>query len=214
MNKAILIFLIPVAFMFFSCATQQAPGGGPKDTIPPKVVHAVPEGYSTNFNSTNIAITFDEYFQVKNLNEQLVVSPPLSSMPEIKIKSKTLFIHFEDTLKESKTYTFNFGNAISDATENIALDNFQYVFSTGAEIDSEKVSGKVINSFNLEPVKGVAVMLYDSQKDSLPYLEKPSYFSKTKEDGTFTIKNIARGSYKLFALKEANNNYLFDSRDE
>jgi len=214
MNKVNYLFLVPVTLLLFSCATQQAPGGGPKDTIPPKIIHALPEGYHTNFNSKNIAITFDEYFQVKNINEQLVISPPLKSIPEIKIKNKTLFIHFEDTLRENKTYTFNFGNAISDATENNVFENFQYVFSTGAVVDTEIISGKVLNSFNLEPVKGVLVMLYESQKDSLPYLEKPSYFSKTKENGTFTIRNIARGSYKLFALKEANNNYLFDSRDE
>lgn len=214
MTKAIFLFLFPVSFLFFSCATQQAPGGGPKDTIPPRVIHAVPEQFSTNFSSNNIAITFDEYFQVKNPNEQLVVSPPLSFAPEIKIKNKTMFIHLDDTLKKNKTYTFNFGTAISDATENNVLENFQYVFSTGAEVDSEKVFGKVLNSLTLEPEKGVVVMLYDSQNDSLPYLEKPSYFGKTKEDGTFTIKNIAHGSYKLFALKETNNNYLFDSRDE
>lgn len=205
---------IAISSMFFSCATQQAPGGGPKDTIAPKLVRALPDTFSTNFHSNTIEITFDEYFQVKNLNEQLVVSPPLSSTPEIKIKNKTMLIHFEDTLKKNKTYTFNFGTAISDGNENNAFENFQYVFSTGAEIDSEKVFGKVVNAQTLEPEKNILVMLYDSEKDSLPYLEKPSYFGKTKADGTFSIKNIAHGSYKLFALKETNNNYLFDSRDE
>lgn len=214
MNKAILIFLFPVSLMFFSCATQQAPGGGARDTIPPKLVHAYPDTFSTNFNSKTIAITFDEYFAVKNLSEQLVVSPPLSSTPEVKIKNKTMFIQIDDTLKKNKTYTFNFGTAISDANENNALENFQYVFSTGAAVDTEKVFGRVVDAKTLEPEKNVLVMLYDSQNDSLPYLEKPSYFGKTKEDGTFTIKNIASGSYKLFALKEKNNNYLFDSRDE
>ena len=212
--KYFFLLFTPLALMFFSCATQQSPQGGPKDTIPPKLVRAVPDTFSTRFNSKNIAITFNEYFSVKNLNEQLVISPPLSTAPEIKIKNKTMLIQVNDTLKKNKTYTFNFGTAIIDANENNVLENFQYVFSTGEEIDSEKVFGKVLNAFTLEPQKNAMVMLYDSQNDSTPYLEKPSYFGKTKEDGTFTIKNIAHGSYKLFALKEANNNYLFDSRDE
>ena len=214
MNKTYLFFLIPGASLFFSCATQQAPQGGAKDTIPPALVRAVPDTFSTNFNSKNIAITFDEYFSVKNLSEQLVVSPPLSSTPEVKIKNKTMFIQIDDTLKKNTTYTFNFGTAISDANEDNKLENFQYVVSTGAAVDTERVFGRVLNALTLELEKNIRVMLYDSDKDSLPYLEKPFYFDKTKEDGTFVIKNIARGSYKLFALKETNNNYLFDSRDE
>jgi hypothetical protein len=214
MNKLRFLYFIPVAFMFFSCATQVAPTGGPKDTIPPAIVKMIPDSFSTHFHSKNIAITFDKYIQVQNLNEQLVISPPLASMPDVRVKNKTLLIHFDDTLKENKTYTFNFGNSIQDIAENNALENFQYVFTTGAAVDTEQVKGKVLNAFTMEPEKGVLVMLYDSQIDSLPYLDKPSYFSRTKEDGKFLIKNISRGSYKMFVLKETNSNYLFDSRDE
>jgi hypothetical protein len=214
MNKARLFYLAPVAFMFFSCATQVAPTGGAKDTIPPAVVRQVPDSFSTHFNSKNIAITFDEYIHLENLNEQLVISPPLAAMPDIKVKNKTLLIHLDDTLKENKTYTFNFGSAIKDIAENNALENFQYVFSTGAAVDTEHISGKVLNAFTMEPEKGVLVMLYEQQTDSLPYLDKPSYFSRTKADGRFVIKNISQGNYKIFALKETNNNYLFDSKDE
>src|SRR5258706_1729899 len=214
MNKAWFLFLAPVVFMFFSCATQVAPTGGAKDTIPPAVVRQVPDSFSTHFHSKDIAITFDEYIQLDKLNEQLVISPPLSEMPDIKVKNKTLLIHFDDTLKQNKTYTFNFGSAIKDIAENNALENFQYVFSTGAAVDTEHISGRVVNAFTMEPEKGVLVMLYDGQNDSLPYLDKPSYFSKTKENGSFLIKNISKGDYKIFALKETNNNYLFDSKDE
>src|SRR5829696_831706 len=108
MNKAWLFYFIPVICMLFSCATQVPPSGGDRDTIPPAVVKQVPDSFSTNFNSKNISITFDEYIQVVNLNEQLVISPPLSTMPEIKVKNKTLLVHFDDPLKENKTYTFNF----------------------------------------------------------------------------------------------------------
>jgi hypothetical protein len=212
MTKALFIFLVPL--FLFSCATQEAPQGGDRDTIPPKLVRAVPDTFSTNFNSKGIAITFDEYFSVNNLSEQLVVSPPLTSTPEVKIKNKTMLIQVSDTLKPNTTYTFNFGNSIVDVNESNTLENFQYVFATGAVVDTEMVFGKVVNAQTLEPEKNVRVMLYNSDTDSLPYLEKPLYFGKTGEDGTFVIRNIARAQYKLFALKETNNNYLFDSRDE
>ena len=214
MSKTILIFYLPVALMFVSCATQQQPQGGARDTIPPKLIRAIPDTFSTNFRSKNISITFDEYFSLKNMNEQLIVSPPLSSVPDIKVKNKTLLIQINDTLKDNTTYTFNFGNAITDANEGNALENFQYVFSTGAAIDTEKISGKVLNALTLEPEKNIRVMLYHLNSDSLPYIDKPTYFGKTSEDGTFVIRNIAHGKYKLFVLKESNNNYLFDSRDE
>src|SRR5436190_18077776 len=195
MNKLRLLYFIPVAFMFFSCATQIPPTGGDKDTIPPKVLKLVPDSFSTHFKSNNIAITFNEYIQLQNLNEQLVISPPLSSMPDVSVKNKTLFIHINDTLKQNKTYTFNFGNAIRDNTESNPVENFQYVFSTGAAVDTEKVTGKILNAFTMEPENKVTVMLYDVPSDSFPYLDNPSYFSRTKEDGTFIIKNISKGSY-------------------
>lgn len=199
-----------MTFLFYACAQIVNPNGGSKDVKPPRAVKYTPDSASTNFSKKNIAIVFDEYIQLNDVQKQLVISPPMSVQPEVKAKGKTLFIELKDSLRQNTTYTFNFGDAIRDFTESNALENFQYFFSTGSYIDSLTLIGTIKNAFDLKTEKGILVMLYDTHDDSVPYKKLPSYFAKTKEDGSYKISNIRPGTYKAFALKDANNNYLYD----
>ncbi len=207
-------FFIFSSLFLFSCANQVTPQGGDKDLKPPKVTKSSPENYSTKFDSKKIELSFDEYMQLKDMNNQLIVSPPLSKTPLAKIHQKTLIIQIEDTLQPNTTYTLNFGNSIIDNNEGNVLENYQYVFSTGDVVDSLKISGKVENARDKKTEKGILVMLYKTQDDSLPMKKRPDYFAKTNDAGTFQITNIAPGSYKIFALKESNADYLFNLPDE
>lgn len=200
--------------MAAGCAIRVAPTGGEKDTTPPKVLKALPDTFATNFNSKVIEFDFDEYFQVNDLPGKLVVSPPLENMPEAKIKGKKLTLTLTENLRPNTTYNFNFGSAIADINENTPMKDFSYVFSTGSFIDSLSINGSIINAFSLGLEKDVTVMLYTDTGDSLPYKNKPAYFAKTNDVGSFTLNYIAPGKYKIFALKETNNNYLYDSEDE
>lgn len=199
---------------FFSCAQIVNPSGGPKDTRPPRAVKYIPDSAAKNFSAKNIAIVFNEYIQVGDLQKQLLISPPMNIQPDVKAKGKMLLIEVKDTLKKNTTYTFNFGNSIRDFTEGNMLEDFQYVFSTGNYIDSLKLSGTVKNAFDGKTDKGILVMLYDSYDDSVPYKKLPSYFGKTNADGSYKINNIRAGTYKAFALKDINSNYLYDSPEE
>lgn len=212
MRKAALLFLI--ALIAASCAQILTPGGGPKDTTPPRVVHYFPDSAATNFTGKRIVIRFDEYVQLKDLNSQLIVSPPMREQPDVNIRKKEIVIDLNDTLLENTTYTISFGNSISDITEGNKLDNFRYVFSTGPVIDSIRFSGRVVNASTLAGEKGVLVMLYKSNGDSVPYKERPYYFTKTKDDGSFLLTNLQAGKYKVFALDDKNQNYLYDNSEE
>jgi uncharacterized protein (DUF2141 family) len=201
---------IVIILVIASCAQIVSPSGGAKDYKAPKALKYVPDSAATNFRSKEIVIFFDEYIQLKDVNTQLVISPPLRTAPDLRVRGKALYITFSDTLRENTTYTMNFGRSITDITEANAIENFQYVFSTGAFIDSLVLSGKVLRSFDLKPEKGLLVMLYDKLNDSVPYKELPAYFARTNPDGTYRINNIRPGTYKAFALKDANSNYTFD----
>lgn len=203
-----------ICILISSCANKVAPSGGEKDIIPPKLVTSTPENFSTRFNQQQIKIEFDEYIQLTELNKQLIISPLIDPAPEITVSKKTLVIRFDSLLKENTTYTFNFGSAVADIHEKNVYDNFQFVFSTGDYVDSLSLSGHVENADNLQPGKGVYVMLYKNPDDSLPYKKLPDYFAKTNEGGDFKINNIAAGSFKIFALSDKNSNYLFDQPDE
>ncbi len=200
---------------FVDCAKKGTPSGGPRDTIPPVIVRSSPENYSTNFTSDEIEIRFDEYIKLKDLNTQLVISPPMKYDPVITplSTSKTLKIKIEDTLKPNTTYAFNFGKGIVDNNEENAFEYFKYVFSTGSYIDSLKISGSVKDAKLVSPEAPITVMLYkvnESYKDSLIYSEKPTYIGITKDTtGTFELTNLKEGKYLLLALKEKNNDYTF-----
>ena len=216
------IFLLPLStftcaaflFLLVSCAQQVSPNGGDKDVASPKIVKSFPENFSTDYKGNSITLTFDEYVHLKDINNQLIISPPLEKPPQTRIKGKSLIIDFEDKLLDSTTYTFNFGSAVSDITENNTLDSNLFVISTGTFLDSLTISGKVESAFLIKPEKDIYVMLYANTEDSVPYKEKPSYITKTKEGGAFQISNIKSGTYRAFALKDLNNNFIFDQPTE
>ena len=195
------------------CAQQVAPTGGPRDEIGPEILKSEPENQSNYFNGQEIELQFDEYVRLDRLKEQLIISPPLKYDLQTTIRGKSLKIEIQDTLKENTTYVFNFGNAIVDIRENNPLESFKYVFSTGAVIDSNRIAGSVIDAFEGEAVAEVYVMAYKTGmdlQDSIPYLQKPDYLALSDELGQFSLDYLQAGEYKLFALKEDNDNYLFD----
>ncbi len=210
------IYTLILVLLLSACAQIVAPGGGLKDATPPKVKKYIPDSASTNIKPKSIFIVFDEYINLKDLHNQLIISPPLSKAPDINVKDKTLLINFskDDTLKSNTTYVFSFGNSIQDNNENNPKEDFKYVFSTGNFIDSLTIKGKVENAFDHKTEKGILVMLYRNYDDSTIYKHTPDYFTKTKEDGTFKITNVRDGKYKVIALKDANANYKYDSEDE
>ena len=202
--------LLGMTIVFFSCAQILNPGGGAKDTTAPRVVKYIPDSAAINFKGKEINIAFDEYIQLRDLNSQLIVSPPLETQPEVKlVKNKIINLEFKEPLKDNTTYTINFGNAIADITEGNVKENFQYVFSTGSFIDSLSLTGSVMYAQDLKTEKNVLVMLYSDFSDSVVFKRKPDYFGKTKADGSFQINNIRSGKYKVVALKDEDGNFVY-----
>lgn len=200
--------------LLYACANVVAPTGGPRDEDPPKVIRSTPPNFSTNFDNDQIRIFFDEFVRLHNIRQQLLVSPPLETTPDVRIRGRSIIINIEEELRPNSTYNMFFGDAIRDITEGNAIPNFQFVFSTGDYVDSLSVRGKVINAFSHDAEEGVFVMLYDNITDSVPYLERPVYLAKTDNEGRFVIGNMADGEYLMFALRDNNGNFLYDLPDE
>lgn len=201
------------------CANVVSPTGGPKDTVPPIVLHSTPQNQATNFSDKEIHITFDEYVTLNNPNKNILISPPLDNNPEYKLSGKSLIIKFKESLKPDVTYSINFGEAIKDLHEGNVFKDYSFVLSTGENIDTLTLQGKVLQAFDHKPSADFFVMLYtndnDSVKiDSLPYLSKPYYITKTDKDGNFKFSGLKNDEYLLFALKDGNSNLKFDLPNE
>ncbi|MDY0103716.1 MAG: Ig-like domain-containing protein [Lentimicrobium sp.] len=201
-------------FLLSSCAVQEAPSGGPKDTTPPEVLKSVPANNSINFEDNRITLTFSEFVTLKEINNQLVVSPPVKETPEFILRGKNLTMKFMEPLRENSTYNFFFGDAIVDITEANPLSNYNFSLSTGPVLDSLSIKGILTDAFNLKPVEGAFVMLYDTIYDSVPYLQRPYYLAKTNKNGEFILNNLRDSKYMMFALTDINSNYLYDLPSE
>lgn len=209
-----------VALFLYDCARKGRPSGGPKDETAPILVTANPPNETLNFNKKKIKIYFDEYIVLKDLNKQLVVSPPMKNPPLISPQgtpSKYITIEVLDTLRPNTTYTFNFGNAVQDNNENNKLESFKYVFSTGSYIDSLTLKGSVKDAFDKEDVKDISVLLYkydSTYRDSIIFKEKPFYVTNTLDSSNYEFSNLQKGKYLLLALKEDAKDYIFNSRSD
>jgi len=205
------------SIILWSCAQESRPQGGPRDELPPEIVESKSTpNYQVFFDEKNIRLTFDEFVNIDKPVQSVIISPPMSRTPTIYARGKEIRIEIpdEEELKPNATYLFNFGESIRDFTESNKLKNYSFIFSTGAFIDSLSVRGKVINAFDKTPVEDVLVMLYDSYQDSIVYQERPFYFASTEKDGSFIINNVRSDSFKIFALKDENVNYIYDQENE
>ncbi|MDB5032320.1 Ig-like domain-containing protein [Mucilaginibacter sp.] len=225
LNKKGLFFyknlcLLGLAMLYFGCAVQQKPQGGPRDRTPPKLLKATPKNQTHNFAAKQIQLDFDEYFKLTNQFQEITISPAPDKSPDFKVKQKSLVITFKDTLLKNTTYVINFGTAIRDVNEGNILKNFTYVFSTGTHIDSLSISGSVINSLTqkkevLGTNENVTVMLFTLKQDSLLFgKKKPSVFTSVDSAGNFSLNNLKEGQYKIYALRETAPNKIYDNDNE
>lgn len=201
-------------WLLASCASMGNPDGGPYDETPPVFLSSTPRMGSLNSRQSKVTLNFDEFIKLQSAADKVVISPPQIESPEVKASGRKVIVDLQDTLKANTTYTIDFGDAIVDNNEGNPLGNFAFVFSTGDRIDSMQVAGTVLDASNLEPIKGMLVGLHSNLNDSaftkLPF----ERVSRTNASGRFSIKGVAPGSYRIFALNDANQNYRFDQRSE
>lgn len=208
----LLLCLAP--FLLIACAKMGQPDGGWYDETPPHIIGSTPNDKAINVKAKKMTIYFDEFINLDNPTENVVVSPPQLETPEIKSAGKKITIQLVDTLKPATTYTIDFSNAISDNNEDNPLGNFTYSFSTSDHIDTMEVSGYVLEAESLEPIKGILVGLYNNLADSAFRHEPMLRVSRTDSRGHFVIKGVAQGKYRIYALQDADGNYIFNQKSE
>lgn len=211
---ALSFVLVIITLVVVACASIATPTGGPVDLEPPKVVKTTPGFNATCVEKGKITIEFDENVTIKNPSENVIITPPQKSFPIIQSVNRRLTVELRDTLMPNTTYTIDFTNSIVDNNEENPLENFSYSFSTGDVVDSLAISGKVITADNLEPVKGMYVGLHSNLEDSAFTKIKFERISRTNDAGMFTIRGVAPGRYKLYALDDANRDYMYDNPAE
>ncbi|WP_106791023.1 Ig-like domain-containing protein [Aquimarina sp. Aq78] len=222
MSKRINMILLTLASLVIvvSCAKKGSITGGPKDETPPVFIKAMPPNFSTNFDKNEIRIYFDEYVKLKDPQKQIIVSPPMDPKPTITPlggASKYIKIKFLDTLLANTTYSINFGESVVDNNEENPNSFFRYVFSTGDSLDSLSIKGTVGDAIQKKADPYITVALYEideNYSDSLVYKTVPRYITNTLDSLVFSLHNLKEGKFKLIALKDISNNYIYEPKQD
>ena len=211
----LIVHLIIISGVISSgCAQIGMPSGGVKDTLAPKLIRATPAAGSRNVTGNKITLEFDEYIDVNDLQQNLLISPLQNRNPSIVASPRSITLKFRDTLLPNTTYNINFGNAVRDINENNVLKNLTYVFSTGSSLDSLTLNGKVIIAETGGTDSTMLVMLYRNAVDSTVKQKKPNYIAKVNSDGTFNFANLPAASFKIYALKDGDGGKTYNSLSE
>ena len=196
------------------CAAIGNPDGGPYDETPPRITSSHPDNGATGVNTRKVTIDFNEFIKLENANEKVVISPPQTEQPEIKVTGKKIHVELFDSLKPNTTYSIDFADGIVDNNEGNPLGDYCFRFSTGDAIDTLEVSGYVLDAENLEPVKGMTVGLHSDLSDSA-FMTKPfERVSRTDASGHFTIRGIAPGTYRIYAVMDMDQTFSYSQRNE
>lgn len=196
------------------CASIIPPSGGPKDSLPPKLIKADPPDSTKGFKDKTINFTFDEYVELQSVQENLLISPTPVIFPVIESKLRTLTIKIKDTLEANTTYVYNFGKAIKDVNEGNIIQDFSYIFTTGNYIDSLELKGKVILAETGGIDSTLIVMLHKSGVDSALVKENPRYISKLDSLGNFHFRFLPPGKFYIYALKDEGGSHKYFNKTQ
>lgn len=218
-GKRFLQIMIVALFgssLLWRCANVATLQGGPKDSLPPIVVSALPGFGTTNFTGREILIGFNEYVQIKDQQKEFFTSPMMKKTPTVTTSGKGIRITILDTLEENQTYALNFGNSIVDNNEGNRLSGLRYVFSTGNTIDSMVMSGYTVSASKGDSVSNSLIFFYPAEVDSIPEYDsillkhKPAVVARAGGNGIFIAQNLKPIDYKIYAIEDKNSNFTYD----
>ncbi|MGB1219335.1 MAG: Ig-like domain-containing protein [Flavobacteriales bacterium] len=207
--------LILISFWLVSCATKLRPTGGERDTSPPVLNFAKPVSGTTNFDAYQFELKFDEFLKPEHFEKLILVSPNIEDL-KVDYHGKKLVVSWKNELKANTSYNFQFLQSIKDYTESNVLSNFQYVLSTGNQIDSLKISGHV-DWLDSKPNTATLICLVEeNQFNDSTFLTSDFNYTgmASQQNGTFTVDYLAEGNYHLFAFEDKNQNNTWDQKDE
>ncbi len=208
-TKNIIVALLLIVLLYGCANRGQGPQGGPKDEVPPRVVSSSPADKSINYTRNKIEINFDENITLKDIANNVIVSPPQRVNPDIRAYGRKLMLEFADTLKPDVTYSVNFGNAIVDNNESNALKNYVFSFATGSQIDTMQLSGTLINAEDLNPLNGIIVGIHSDMNDSAFVKKSFDRITRTGDNGKFTVYNVKTSRFRVYALGDLNRDNMY-----
>lgn len=210
-----LLYLVFLFLLATACANPgSGPDGGPYDEELPYVVSTTPASGDSGVKGRRVTLQFNEFIKLENASEKVTVSPPQIEMPDILTSGKRITVTLNDSLRPNTTYTIDFSDAIEDNNEGNPMGNYTFFFSTGRTVDTLEVGGHVLAAEDLEPIKGILVGLHSDTTDSAFRMRPFDRVARTDGSGRFSIKGVAPGRYRIYALNDGDGDFRFTQKSE
>ena len=210
-----LLYLVFLFLLATACANPgSGPDGGPYDEELPYVVSTTPASGDSGVKGRRVTLQFNEFIKLENASEKVTVSPPQIEMPDILTSGKRITVTLNDSLRPNTTYTIDFSDAIEDNNEGNPMGNYTFFFSTGRTVDTLEVGGHVLTAEDLEPIKGILVGLHSDTTDSAFRTRPFDRVARTDGSGRFSIKGVAPGRYRIYALNDGDGDFRFTQKSE
>lgn len=206
-----LFIIIIIGLLLTQCATPTSPTGGPPDKTGPKVVQTYPKSGTTNFKGQSIEFDFSDFISRSTFHQAFNIAPDLGLRYQVDYGRKSVKIKFDKPLPDSTTMVFTLGTDMADYHGNKMDSPVTLALSTGPQIDSGKLKGKIISAVTGKGLKGQSVFLFlppfDLQK-------KARYTLQTDTSGTVTFTYLKGGQYRAILVDDRNNNKIWDKKIE
>ncbi|HEX8326854.1 MAG TPA: Ig-like domain-containing protein [Hymenobacter sp.] len=214
--RAELLALLALVALLESCAAVAPPLGGPRDRTPPRRISSSPDSAARNVSQKFIRLEFSEPVVTKDLSKNLLITPqlPVDNPYKLREDRNSITLLFEKPLDPNTTYSFNFREGVVDITEALPAKNAVLNFSTGAVLDSGKVSGVVTDVLTAKPIAEASVGLYREADTAGVRRGRPYYTVATDKEGKFSLGFLKAGVYKIYAVSDKNNNGRYDDGEK
>lgn len=213
-QKIISSLLLASEVLFFSCAKQGFPPGGPEDRTPPSVVRTLPSQKQTGVNPRiQVTIWFSEEVKPKSSSDAVFISPYQGDNVRFKWNGGRLKVIFHKPLREKCTYVVTLGTGIQDYRNNNMASSYTLAFSTGDVLDEGEMSGRV---YSAASGTGLDVWAYkcDGKADPDPTQREPDYIVQCDERGAFRFSNVEPIRYRLFAVRDRASDRLYQPGED
>lgn len=206
-----LWFLPTLVWALGACAQQMPPPGGPPDTTPPRILAVQPANNATQVpRDQTIEFTFSEGMDRKTLEKAIFITPNPGNRVQFDWDgSDRLRIEFADSLAENRTYVITLGTDLRDAHGNPLAQSYTLAFSTGDQISRGQISGRVYADGT---VQGILIWAYilEPGEEPDPTERGGDYVTQTDSRGNYTLSNLSQGAYRVFAIRDKDNNRFFE----
>lgn len=192
------------------CAQIRSVEGGPKDNTPPQLVSESTPNGKTHWKDQSLSFQFNEYIQLEDIQNQIIISPNIQPAPTFNVKGKSVIIKWEKALEENTTYTFQFGDAIVDITEGNPTE-LERAYSTGSFLDSMELHFKVLNGWTEKAADNAVVMLLKKPFD-IDSMARIAY-QKRATDGKCTFEHLPERSFYIVAFQDNNKDGQWSSEE-